>query len=150
LAINGFTKEEIIDSSKLPLEEIMNKFVSWTTSVSDVTLAGENVGKFDSRFLEASANRYGIKWILGHRTFDLHSEAYGNYQRRGLILPMRDNHSNLNSDSILSYTGLPNEPHPHRALTGAKMEAEAFSRLIHGKNLFPEYAKFGIPEYLKK
>ena len=80
----------------------------------------------------------------------MHSEAYGSYQRRGLIPPLKDNHSDLNSDSIFAYTGLPREPNPHNGLTGAKMEAEAFSRLNLGKNLFPEYSQFKIPDYLSK
>jgi DNA polymerase III epsilon subunit-like protein len=150
LEINGFSVKDITDLSKPSLEDAMRKFVSWAENIKDVTLAGENVGKFDSRFLEASANMYGIKWIFGHRTFDLHSEAYGNYQRRGLMPPMKDNRSDINSDSILAYTGLPAEPHPHNGLTGAKMEAEAFSRLIRGRKFFQEYSKFEIPDYLRK
>ena len=38
----------------------------------------------------------------------------------------------------------------NNALEDAKLTAECFSRLLNGKNLFPEYAKFKIPDYLKK
>ena len=48
------------------------------------------------------------------------------------------------------YVGLPPEPKPHHALTGAKVEAEALSRLLFGKILLKEFAHYEIPKYLKK
>lgn len=45
-------------------------------------------------------------------------------------------------------SGLPNEPIPHNALTGAKMEAEAFSRFIYGKSFFKEFENYPVPHYL--
>ncbi len=42
------------------------------------------------------------------------------------------------------------EGKPHNALEDAKLTAECFSRLVYGKNLFPEYAKFKIPGELTK
>jgi hypothetical protein len=54
----------------------------------------------------------------------------------------------LSADTTLKYVGIPPEPKPHHALNGAKYEAEAFSRLIYGKNLLHEFAQFAVPEYL--
>jgi hypothetical protein len=45
---------------------------------------------------------------------------------------------------------LPPEPYPHNGLRGAKIEAEALSRLIYGKNLLEEYKEFKIPQYLER
>ncbi|MHB8362686.1 MAG: hypothetical protein ACYDBX_03650, partial [Patescibacteria group bacterium] len=54
----------------------------------------------------------------------------------------------LTSNIIFRYVGLYDEPNPHNGLMGAKMEAEALSRLIYGRNLLPEFKEFEIPEYL--
>ncbi len=67
---------------------------------------------------------------------------------RNINPPLKKNRTNLRSDIICQYVGISKEPHPHNALNGAKYESEAFSRLIYGKNLLPEFEKFPIPEHL--
>ena len=59
--------------------------------------------------------------------------------------PQKHNHSALNLDTILVYVGLLEEPKPHNGLRGAKLEAEAFSRLFYDKPLLEEYRSFPIP-----
>lgn len=147
LLINGFTREDISNYLKPSLEIILNDFIFWMKNIEDQTFAGENPS-FDRDFIINSAKRYGIK-IGGHRTLDLHSISYSNHLKRNIEIPLKNNRTDLNLDKTLIYGGLPEEPKPHNALIGAKMEAEAFSRLIYGKNLLPEYAKFKIPDYLK-
>lgn len=149
LRINGFTREEITDCNKPSLEMAIRDFISWTENVEDLTLAGENVW-FDNNFMRESAKRYDLEWIFGRRTFDLHSESYSNHLRLKKEIPLNKNRTNLNLDQTLKYVGLPEEPKPHNALTGAKVEAEAFSRLIYGKNFLSEFSKFEVPDYLKK
>jgi len=39
---------------------------------------------------------------------------------------------------------------PHNALTGSKLEAEIYSRLLFGRGIFPEYKAFPVPDYLKR
>ena len=56
----------------------------------------------------------------------------------------------MNLKKILAFCGMEDERGYHNALEDCKIEAECFNRLIYGKNLFPEYSKFEIPEYLKK
>ena len=147
LEINGFLEEEIKNSDKKSLEEVIKDFIKWTESIDETTLAGENPS-FDRDFLKASAERYNIDWPLGYRTIDLHSLCYSHYLRRGLIPPTKEKRTKLNTDAILKYAGLSAEPKPHNALTGAKMEAEAFSRLIFGKSLLEEFESYPIPNYL--
>jgi DNA polymerase-3 subunit epsilon len=148
LLINGFTREEITNNSKSSLESVINDFISWMKNIENQTFAGENPS-FDRDFIVNSARRYGFK-IGGHRTIDLHTISYSNHLKKDIELPLKNNRTDLNLDKTLSYVGLLEEPKPHNALVGAKMEAEAFFRLIYGKNLFPEYAKFKLPDYLKK
>lgn len=147
LAINGFTAKEMMDTRKKTLEETMQEFIKWMEKIEDQTIAGENPS-FDRDFLRASAEEYKINWKPGYRTVDLHSICYAHLLKRDLPPPRKNKRTNLTTDSILIYVGLPPEPKPHNALTGAKMEAEAFSRLIHAKPLLKEYEKYKLPEYL--
>jgi hypothetical protein len=48
-------------------------------------------------------------------------------------------------NAILLYCGIPEEPPPHNALTGAMSHAEVISRLLWGKKLLPQFEKFDIP-----
>lgn len=147
LEVNGFSEEEITDPNKKTLQEVINEFLKWTENIEDRTFAGENPS-FDRGFLKASAERYGIEWALGYRTIDLHSLCYTHFLKRKLMPPSKDRRTDLNLDKILNYVGMPGEPKPHNALTGAKMVAEALSRLIYGKSLFKEFENFPTPEYL--
>ena len=148
LYINGFTKEQITDQNKISLEEAVKSFINWAGNIAEQTLAGENPS-FDRDFLRNSIEEYKINYRIGHRTIDLHSICYHHYLKKEFRPPIRDSRTDLNLDGILKYSGLPEEPKPHHALTGAKMEAEAFSRLIYGKNLLPEFEKYSVPDYLK-
>lgn len=153
LKINGFTIEQITNPNKQSLEDAVKKFINWTENIDDKTFAGENP-VFDYIFLRTSAQKYNLPWNLGRatgtgRSVDLHSLCYSNYLKRNLIPPLKDKKTDLNLNKTLKYVGLPEEPNPHNALTGAKIEAEAFSRLIYGRGLLKEFEKFKIPEYLK-
>ena len=67
--------------------------------------------------------------------------------KRGLTPPSDPvkHHSSLNLDAVLNYCGIPEEPKPHNALTGAKCNAEVISRLLNNKKLLPEFEQFDIP-----
>ena len=54
-------------------------------------------------------------------------------------------HSALNLDAVMNYCGIPEEPKPHNALTGALSHAEVVSRLLYGRKLLPEFSEFDIP-----
>lgn len=138
LEVIGFTTEQIHDTSKDSARELIAKFVTWFSKIEDQTIAGHNVGYFDLRYLEMVSTKYGF-WRLGYRTVDLHTIAFVEAVRRGMKIPVKDSKSNLWLDMILSMIGLEPEPKPHIAINGAKLEAEAISRLLYGKRLFPEY-----------
>ena len=147
LAINGFTREEALSDKKKSVEELLLGFRVWLQTTGDRTIAGHNVS-FDVSFLEFSSKLYRINLGLGHRNVDTHALTYASYMKRGMKPPAKSSKSDINSDAVLAYCGLPAEPKPHNGLVGAKMEAEALSRLILGKRLFQEYSGFGVPEYL--
>ena len=147
LQINGFSKKEIIDPNKKSLEEVIKQFIKWIQPFEDKTIAGENPA-FDRDFLIISAEKYRLNLGLSYRTIDLHSICYTHQLARGLVPPRHMNRTNLNTDNILDYVGLSKRKGIHNALTDVKLEAEAFSRLIHGKNLLKEFEKYPIPSYL--
>ena len=154
LEVNGFTLDDVTYRNKYSLEELTIKFIEWLNKVKNSTIAGHNVG-FDAGFLRDSIQRvklkgYDIQANLGYRTIDLHSETYTNHMKNNFKIPIKDNRTNLTSDYAFNYVGLPDEPKPHNALTGAKMEAETLFRLIYGKKLLPDFNAYSIPEYSKK
>ncbi len=146
LEVNGFTKEEITDQSKQSEAELIEKFLKWVENLEDKTLAGQNVS-FDRDFVRAAAHRAGLDYNLAYRTIDTHTLAWMHIIKSGGIPPIDPLHkrSALNLDAVLNYCGIPEEPHPHNALTGALSHAEVISRLLYDKKLLPEFDQFAIP-----
>ncbi|MFC1728476.1 exonuclease domain-containing protein [Nanoarchaeota archaeon] len=147
LELNGFTEERMLDEKKSSLKEISQLFLKWAENIEYKSLAGENVS-FDQDFLEDTLRRHDIPWPFGYRLVDLHTASYSHHLKRGVAPPIKDGLSRLSLDRTLDYVGIPPEPKPHNALNGAKLGAEALSRLLHGKNLLEEYKHHRIPDYL--
>lgn len=144
LEVNGFTQEEITDPKKKTEEEVVRAFFAWAEDIDDRTLAGQNVS-FDRDFLKAGAERAGLDWTLAYRTIDTHSLAWMHMVKRGMTPPVEKHRSALNLDAVLNYVGIPDEPQPHNALTGAFSHAEVISRLLYDKKLLPDFEQFDIP-----
>lgn len=149
LAVNGFTEEQCNDPKKETLEEVMHKFLNWMRLAQEKTLMGQNPS-FDRDFLNNSFGRCSIGWGFSYRTIDLHTLAYTDCIQKGISIPIENGRTSLNLDAILVYVGLSKEPKPHNALMDAKLEAEAFSRILYGKNLLPEFSGYPIPEIFIK
>ncbi len=147
LEVNGFTREQITDPAKQSEAQLVRIFAAFAESSNDRTLAGQNVS-FDRDILQAAAVRAKhTAWPFAHRTIDSHSLAWMHMVKRGLNPPVDPvkKHSALNLDAILLYCGIPEEPVPHNALTGAKSHAEVISRLLYDKKLLPEFERYPIP-----
>lgn len=145
LEVNGFTEAEITDPSKKTEAELVKEFLAWAEPLPDRTLAGQNVSYRD--MLRAGAERAGLDWHLAYRTIDTHTLCWMHMVKAGLTPPLDAEHhrSALNLDVVLNYCGIPDEPQPHNALTGAKSHAEVASRLLNDKKLLPEFEQFNIP-----
>lgn len=145
LAVNGFSEEEIRDSKKQTEAELIQKFTQWAVDgAEDRTFAGQNVS-FDRDYVLEASHRAGIEYSFSFRTIDTHTLAYMHMVLHGLTPPIAKNHSALNLDAILNYCGIPSEPQPHNALTGALSHAEVISRLLYNKKLLPEFEQYDIP-----
>lgn len=146
LMVNGFARDQITDPDKKSEGELVREFIEWSQHMSDRTLAGQNVS-FDRDFIKAAGEREGLPWDFAYRTIDTHTLCYMHMIQNGKNPPVDAQHrrSALNLDAILNYCGIPEEPDPHNALTGALSHAEVISRLLYGKKLLPEFSMFDIP-----
>lgn len=146
LAVNGFTEAEITDLAKESEAELVTRFIEWTEMCDDRTLTGQNVS-FDRDMLKAAVARAGHNWTLPYRTLDTHTMCYMHMIQRGLTPPMDPQHKRtaLNLDTVLNYCGIPKEPEPHNALTGAKCHAEVTARLLYSRPLLPEFSHYPLP-----
>ena len=147
LAVCGFSLQQATDPAKQTEGELVHKFIAFAEGMPDTTIAGQNVFT-DVYFLQNAAKRAGhTAWPFAHRIIDIHSLAWEHMVKRGLTPPLNPEkrHSALNLDSALQYCGIPEEPKPHNALTGAKCNAEVISRLLYDKKLLPEFEQFDIP-----
>jgi DNA polymerase III epsilon subunit-like protein len=146
LEVNGFTQEEVTDPSKQTEAELIQKFLEWSQHMGDRTLAGQNVS-FDRDYVRAACIRAGLSYDLAYRTIDTHTLCLMHMVKRGLTPPIDPQHrrSALNMDVVLNYCGIPDEPDPHNALTGALCHAEIISRLLYDKKLLPEFHAYPIP-----
>lgn len=146
LKVNGFSEAEITDMTKPSEAELIERFLLWSADLADRTLAGQNVS-FDRDMLKHACDRADLNWNFAHRTLDTHTMCWMHMIKRGLTPPIDVEHrrSALNLDAVLTYCGIPEEPDPHNALTGALCHAEVTYRLLYGKKLLPEFTQFEIP-----
>lgn len=147
LKVNGFTKEQVTDANKQSEADLAHRFLDWSKDLKDRTLAGQNVS-FDRDFVKYACERAGhTDWPFAYRTIDTHTLCWAHMVNRGMQPPLDPKHrrSALNLDAVLNYCGIPEEPNPHNALTGALSHAEVISRLLYGRKLLPEFEQFDIP-----
>ncbi len=164
LKIIGKTEEELRDKNKQSQKELLEKFFKWLGTRKMKTLLC-HLPEFDQGFLRHKARKYFDTdpfWPDSHRPFDLHTIAQIKFfELNGKFLTKEDNNSDMGLRNILKLCGIKDERRsiknnelkegtPHNALEDARLTAECFSRLMVGKNLFPEYSKFKIPKELKK
>lgn len=146
LAVNGFTHEQATDPNKQSEADLVAAFLVWSQDLPERTLTGQNVS-YDRNMLMAAAERTHQNWNLAYRTVDVHTLAWMHMVKANGVPPIDEEHkrSRLNSKAILNYCGLPKEPDPHNALTGALWHAEVTSRLLYDRKLLPEFDQYDIP-----
>lgn len=149
LEINGFTKEEARDKTKQSTRELLKDFNRWLECRNIKVIGGLHIAAFDVPFLLEKASQCGVGLKLHKRSIDLHSLAYAKLLELKKVIPLTDGWSVMDTDYIYPFCGLPKEPQPHQALSGAKWEAESMSRIIYGKGLLQAFKRFPVPEYLK-
>ncbi len=145
LRVNGFTRAEITDASRTSEAELVKAFIAWATDrPRNRTLAGQNVS-FDRDFVAAAAMRAGVESPFAHRTIDTHTLVWAHMVRSGAPIPEKNRRDAISLDFALRYCGLPSEPVPHNALTGAYAHAEIIARIAYTRELLPDYHFYPIP-----
>lgn len=121
LSINGFTEDQIRDINKPNPIDIFKEFLQWCEGRPKL-LAGHNIGSFDIQFLKFLNNSIDEesrkKWKFGYHYLDLHSMAFLHFGE------------SLSHRKIAQRLGLPEEPIPHNALSGARSEMACIKKLI--------------------
>lgn len=149
-AVHGISDAEVLDKNKPTEAEAMVSFVGWAKGIKDLTLVGYNTS-FDRDFIKEASIRANVTWWNPvFRTIDIHSIVYAKHIELSIPIPLKNNHSDINTDYALEFVGLNKRPGFHDALEDAMLEAEILSRVIFGRNLLEEYKDFPMPKYLKK
>ncbi len=145
LAINGFSREEVTDPARKSEAELITAFVAWACDrPANRMLAAQNPS-FDLEFVQAACERAGIDCPFGKRTLDVHTLVWLHMTANGVTPPEMKHRSAINLDFALRYCGIPEEPKPHNALTGALCHAEVISRIAYTRKTLPEFTNFDIP-----
>lgn len=146
LEINGFTMAEATDPNKQTEAELVAAFLDWSQDLPERTLTAQNVA-FDRNMLMAAAERAHLNYNLAYRSIDVHTLCWMHIVKAQGKPPVDEEYkrSLLNSKAVLNYCGLPKEPDPHNALTGALWHAEVTSRLLYDRKLLPEFEQYDIP-----
>ena len=150
----GKTEGDLRDKEKQSEKELLVHFFNWCKKIKNNTLVAHNP-QFDFAFIQLKAYKYNLKLPFDYKCFDTHSMAQMKYLGlKGELLMKTNDFGNIVSDlglrNILSFAGMKDNRKEHNALEDAKLTAEAFFRLVYGKNLLGEYANLEIPEYLVK
>lgn len=134
LECNGCSEARCLNPALMKEGEALAQFFKWIRATggleSDVAfmLAGLNPF-FDRGFLLQAWVRAGLRkadFPIRHRLFDLHSLAVEYALKTGEPVPSRG----FYTDEIYALLDMPEEPKPHTALTGARMEADAIHKLL--------------------
>jgi DNA polymerase III epsilon subunit-like protein len=161
LKITGETEEQLRNSKNQFQKQLLEEFFNWVDKRAIKTFLCQNL-QFDLGFLMVKTSKYNLKGTFTKRSFDLHTIAQLKFNELNNKFSIEGNKSNMDLTNISKFCGIEDsrrlvrdnkiskEGKPHNALGDCKLTAECFSRLIYGKNLFPEFSKFEIPEALIK
>ncbi len=146
LGINGFTREEVGEKSLKQTEaQLITSFIAWSETVSGSRMLAAQNPSFDLEFVQEACKRAGIRCPFGKRTIDVHSLTWMHMSMHGVLIPEKEQRSNISLDTALKYCGIQEEPKPHNALTGALCHAEVIARLAYNKKELPEFNDFDLP-----
>ena len=140
LEVCGYTKEQL---AALPINqhEGLTKLAEFLDASDERNVVGQNVST-DVYFLNKAFERAGIDCKIPYRVMDLHSMVCAKLLLKGDFIPMEERKSTLNLDTLLNLSGIPEEPRPHIALTGALSAAEVYFRLIERRAVLPEFSQY--------
>lgn len=122
LKVNGFSHDEIMTRNVTEAQAIKD-FFQWLKA-GPMMIAHNSA--FDSGFIAAAALRADLPNPFSFRTIDIHSIVHTHITQKGEIPPGK-----LSLNTCLEYLGLPREPDPHNALTGAQCNYDIYNKIIN-------------------
>lgn len=122
LNVNGFTGLQVIDPNKQSEAELVKKLIDWL-GPSPIMVAHN--AAFDRDFVSGACKRAGVESPFSFRTIDIHSIVYMH-----LLRTKKDVPKSLSLNNCLKVFGLPPEPNPHNALTGAQCNVALFTSVM--------------------
>lgn len=125
MEVNGISESAARDEGRVDEEIAIAELFRFIGLGERAVLAGMNPN-FDLRFITEAAKRAGLKNPFSHRILDLHSLAVVYAFHRDLDVPQ----TGFRTDQIYEMLGMPPEPRPHQALTGVRMEFDAFHLML--------------------
>tara|TARA_Y100000034_G_C6891617_1_gene410282 strand:+ start:1714 stop:2355 length:642 start_codon:yes stop_codon:yes gene_type:complete len=162
LKIIGKTEEYLRDSKKQSQKQLIENFFSWFNKIEMKNCICQHP-HFDLGFIIHKVKKYNLPYHIKYRSFDLHTlTAHKYFQINNKFFLGKDGTSGMNLPQTIEFCGM-KDPRlfinmetseverpgkPHNALEDAKLTAECFSRIVHGRILLSEYEKFPIPKYL--
>jgi DNA polymerase III epsilon subunit-like protein len=154
LEILGMSEEQLRDKNKQSQKDMLQHFFEWCKKTKTKNFICLHPHA-DIAFLEHKAKKYSLKFpFVSYKVFDLHSIAQIIYFKLNKNFSFEEKKGQLSSalglKSILKFVGMKDNRKIHNALEDSKLTAEAFSRLVYGKNLLEEYSKFKLPENIKQ
>ena len=161
LKVIGKTEQQLRNAKKQSQKELLENFFKWVEKINNKILVAQNVS-FDYGFLFLRAKKYNLKFPFHYRSIDLPTIAFHKYFMINKKLPIEEGKNIFSLAKILEMCGMRDERvqmkenevvkegKPHNALEDAKLEAECLSRILYGKNVFPEFRNFPVPKFLKK
>ena len=147
--VTGLSEEQMRDDKKQTQKQLLTNFFVWVDSCETRNVGCENP-QFDLEFIMMKARKYNLNCPLGFRAYDLHSISHLRYLQTYRKLKTQERKSAMDLTATLEFCGMKDERKKHNALEDVRLEAECFSRLLYGRNIFREYTKFPIPQYLKQ
>ena len=131
LKINGFSKEQIFDSGKQSVLELVKKFEQFCAAHNSRIIAAW--GDYDIKMLNAAYMHYGVENGLPGKYLNLKnvSKAIAGKSKPGL------------SNTAVKL-GIPPEPHPHIGINGARLASEVTSLMLFGKHFYKEYEAYTV------
>jgi DNA polymerase III epsilon subunit-like protein len=123
LNVNGFTGLQAIDPSRQSEAELTVKLKEW---LGPAPIMIAHNAAFDRDFVAAAFKRAGSVSPFSFRTIDIHSVVYMHLLRNKKDIP-----KSLSLNMCLKMFGLPREPDPHNALTGAQCNVALFNSVLN-------------------
>lgn len=166
LKLTGKTESDLRNTTLQSQKNLIRNYFNFVEGIKDRIIIGQNIG-WDITMIQYKAIKYDLHdeflRVVNQRTMDLHTLAQErHWDWHGKYLKDENGRDIMNLSRTLEMCGIKDdrmntvgkkitkEGRTHNALEDCRLEGEVYSRIKFGKNLFPEYSQYEIPQYLRR